>query len=499
MELLHNLALGFGSALTVTNLFYCFIGTLIGTLIGVLPGIGPLATIAMLLPITFGMEPTTALIMLAGVYYGAMYGGSTTAILVNLPGESAAVVTCLDGYQMARQGNAGKALAGSALGSFFAGCVATIVIAGFAPVLAELAFDFTSVEYFSLIIFGLVAAIILSRGSLVLGIGMVIVGLLLGTVGSDLITGTRRFTLGFSSLAEGIDFVPLAMGLFGVSEVLINLERTAEREVLPAKISRLLPTLKDLKIGSGPAVRGTILGCILGVLPGGGAILSSFASYTLEKRLSRHPERFGNGALEGVVGPEAANNAGAQTSFIPLLTLGIPGNAVIAVFLGAMILHGIQPGPQFITKYPDLFWAVVVSMWIGNLMLVVLNLPLISLWVKLLAVPYRLLFPAILLFASIGAYSVNHSTFDVLLIPFFGVIGYFFAKVDCDPAPLLLGFILGPMMEENLRRSMVISKGDWTVFFSRPLSLTFLVLSVLLIITVVTPAIRTKRGDVFAE
>jgi TctA family transporter len=478
---------------------YCFVGVLLGTLIGVLPGIGPVATIAMLLPATFTLPPVSALIMLAGIYYGAQYGGSTTAILVNIPGESSSVVTCLDGYAMARQGRAGPALAIAAMGSFFAGTVSTLTLAMFAPPLAEIAFQFGPAEYFSLMVLGLIAAIVLARGSLIKAIAMIILGLLLGIVGADTNTGQFRFTFGLPQLADGIGFVVVAMGLFGFSEIIANLERRAKRQVIMAEIKGLMPTREDLAASWKAVLRGTGIGAILGILPGGGAVLGSFAAYTLEKKIAKDPSRFGNGAIEGVAAPESANNAGAQTSFIPLLTLGIPSNAVMALMVGAMTIHGITPGPQVMSERPELFWGMIASMWIGNLMLVILNLPLIGIWVKLLSVPYRLLYPAILLFCCIGVYSLNNSAIDVGLALFFGLLGYLFIKLDCEPAPLLLGFVLGPMMEDNLRRAMLLSRGNPTVFLTRPLSLALLLVALALLMVVVLPAVRKKREEAFQE
>ncbi len=497
MDIVNNLILGFGIVLTPMNILYCLFGVTLGTLIGVLPGIGPVPTIAMLLPVTFYLPPVAALIMLAGIYYGAQYGGSTTAILVNLPGESSSVVTCLDGYAMARQGRAGAALAIAALGSFFAGCVSTAIIVLFAPLLAELALKFGPAEYFSLMLLGLVAAVVLARGSPLKAIAMVPLGLLLGLVGTDVNSGMVRFGFGIDELTDGISFVVIAMALFGFADILINLEGKESRGGVTSKVERLIPTWADLKASLKPVLRGTFLGSLLGILPGGGALLSSFASYTLEKSLAADPSRFGKGAIEGVAGPESANNAGAQTSFIPLLTLGIPGNAVTALMLGAMMIHGIVPGPQVITQRPEMFWGVIVSMWFGNLLLLVLNLPLIGVWVRLLTIPYRLLFPAIMLFCCIGAYSINNSPFDVALAAGFGVLGIIFVKLDCEPAPLMLAFILGPMMEENLRRAMILSHGNPAVFVTRPISLVFLLAAAFLLLLIIAPTIRRKREEVF--
>lgn len=499
MDLFKNLILGLHVILVPINLLYCLFGVILGTLIGVLPGIGVLATVAMLLPMTFNMPPVVALIMLAGIYYGAMYGGSTTSILVNIPGESTSVVTCLDGYAMARQGRAGPALGIAALGSFFAGCVATMIIALFAPPLAELALKFGAAEYFSVMVLGLVAAIVLAHGSLLKAIGMVLLGVVLGLIGTDVNSGIQRFNFGISRLSDGINFVAIAMGMFGFTEIITNLELKGKREVFTSKVQRLLPTRADLRASWKSVLRGTALGSALGILPGGGAIVSSFASYTLEKRVAADPSRFGKGAIEGVAGPESANNAAAQTSFIPLLTLGIPANAVMALMLGAMMIQGIPPGPEVMTKQPELFWGLIVSMWIGNLFLVILNLPLIGIWVRLLKVPYRLLYPAILLFCCIGVFSLNNASFDVILTAGFGFLGYIFNKLDCEPAPLLLGFILGPMMEENLRRAMILSRGSPAVFFTSPISLSMLIVAAFLLLLIIVPAVGRKRVEVFRE
>jgi TctA family transporter len=499
MELFTNLGLGFSVALSFQNLFYCFMGVILGTLIGVLPGIGPVATIAMLLPVTFTLNPTSALIMLAGIYYGAQYGGSTTSILVNLPGESASVVTCIDGYQMARQGRAGAALGISALGSFFAGCVSTVIIALFAPPLAEVALKFGPAEYFSLMVLGLIAATVLASGSLVKAIAMVILGLLLGLVGTDVNSGVARFAFGVSELSDGIGFVSVAMGVFGFAEIINNLEQKGSREVFTKKVTGLLPTWQDIKDCTPSVLRGTALGSFLGILPGGGALLASFAAYTLEKKVSKNSANFGKGAIQGVAAPESANNAGAQTSFIPLLTLGIPSNPVMALMIGAMMIQGIAPGPQVMTERPQLFWGMIASMWIGNLMLVVLNLPLIGMWIKLLTIPYRMLYPAILLFCCVGVYSLSNSPFDVMQTAVFGVVGYIWVKLECEPAPLILGFILGPLMEENLRRAMLLSRGDPLVFFQRPISLTMLLIAAFLLVIVVAPTVRKKRAEAFVE
>jgi putative tricarboxylic transport membrane protein len=499
MELLSNLALGFGVALHWNNILYCFVGVLLGTLIGVLPGIGPIATISMLLPATFVLPPVSALIMLAGIYYGAQYGGSTTAILVNLPGEVSSVVTCLDGYQMARKGQAGKALGIAALGSFFAGSVATVLIAGFAPPLAELALKFGPADYFSLMVLGLIAAVVLAHGSIIKAIAMIVLGLLLGLLGTDVNSGVARYSFGLPELIDGLGIGTVAMGMFGFSEIVRNLEQGEKREVFTKSITGLLPNWSDIKQAFPATIRGTMLGSMLGILPGGGPVLGAFSAYTLEKKLAKDPSRFGKGAIEGVAGPESANNAAAQTSFIPLLTLGIPSNPVMALMIGAMIIHGIQPGPQIMTAKPDLFWGMIASMWVGNFLLVVLNLPLIGMWVKLLTLEYRYLYPAILLFCCIGVYSISNASMDVLLAALFGFIGYSFIKLDMEPAPLLLGFVLGPMMEENLRRALLLSRGEPAVFFTRPISLTLLVISVLLVILVAAPSISRKREEAFQE
>ena len=499
MELFNHLAVGFGVALTPVNLLYALIGTLLGTLIGVLPGIGPVATIAMLLPTTYALQPVSALIMLAGIYYGAQYGGSTTAILVNMPGESSSVVTCLDGYQMARRGQAGAALAIAALGSFFAGTCATILVAAVSLPLSALALKFGPAEYFSLMVLGLIGAVVLAHGSLVKAIAMIVLGLLLGIVGTDVNSGVARFDFGIPELSDGIGVVVVAMGLFGFSEIILNLESTEKRELITTKLRGMWPTKAQFKLAAPAVLRGTALGSVLGVLPGGGAMLSSFASYSIEKKLAKDPSQFGKGAIQGVAGPESANNAGAQTSFIPLLTLGIPENAVMAMMVGAMMIHNIQPGPQVMTSNPQLFWGLVASMWVGNLMLVVLNLPLIGIWIKLLTVPYRLLYPAILLFCAIGVYTVNNTSFDVMQTAFFGLLGVVFAKLECEPAPLLLGFVLGPMMEENLRRALLLSRGDPTVFATRPISAGLLAAAILLVLVIALPNIRRQREEAFQE
>ncbi|RYF16097.1 MAG: tripartite tricarboxylate transporter permease [Comamonadaceae bacterium] len=499
MELLSHLALGFDTALSFQNLMYAFIGCLLGTLIGVLPGLGPSTTIAMLLPITYTLPPVAALIMLAGIYYGSQYGGSTTAILVNLPGESSSVVTAIDGYQMARKGRAGAALATAGISSFIAGCFATLVIAAFAVPMSELAFNFGPAEYFSLMVLGLVGAVVLASGSLVKAIGMILVGLALGLVGTDVNSGVARYSFDIPELTDGINFVAVAMGVFGFAEIIANVEQREHRETFTNKVTSLFPTMADFKRMLPAAARGTGLGTVLGMLPGGGATLSAFAAYTLEKKLSKHSAEFGHGAIEGVAGPEAANNAGSQTSFIPLLTLGIPSNVVMALMVGAMTIHNIQPGPQVMTSNPDLFWGLIVSMWIGNAMLIVLNLPLIGVWVRLLKVPYRYLYPAILVFCCIGVYSINNNVFDVFVTAGFGILGYVFARCGMEPAPLLLGFVLGPMMEENLRRALLLSRGDFSTLVTRPLSASLLVATLVLLVIVALPSIKKTREDAFQE
>ena len=499
MEIFSNLLLGFQTAASAGNLVYCLIGVALGTAIGVLPGLGPAATIAMLLPITFGLEPVSSLIMLAGIFYGAQYGGSTTAILVNLPGESSSVITALDGHAMAKRGQAGKALATAALGSFFAGTVTTLLIALFSPPLAEMALKFGPAEYFSLMVLGLVASVVLANGSLLHAFGMIIFGLLLGMIGTDVNSGVARFSFDVPELTDGISFVVVAMGVFGIGEIIGNLQNEAERSVMVKKVTGLMLDKEDFKAIAAPVVRGTILGSVLGVLPGGGAMLSSFAAYALEKKISKNAANFGKGAIEGVAAPEAANNAGAQASFIPMLTLGIPGNTVMALMIGAMIIQGIQPGPSVMTEQPALFWGIVVSMWIGNVFLVILNLPLIGIWVKLLRVPYRILFPAILVFCTIGVYSLKNDPFDIYTTAAFGIIGYIWSKLRCEGAPLLLGLVLGPMMEENFRRALLLSRGNYGTFIERPLSASLLAVALLLVIIVALPSIKKKRQETFTE
>ena len=497
MELFDNLVLGFSVALSLQNLLYCFIGVFVGTLIGVLPGIGPLVTIAMLLPITFTLPPIPSLIMLAGIYYGAQYGGSTTSILLNLPGEAASVVTCLDGYQMARQGRAGPALAIAAVSSFLAGCVGTLLIGLFGPPIAEMAFKFGAAEYFSLMLMGLVAAALLAHGDMVKALAMVVLGLLMGIIGTDVNSGMARFSFGVPELSDGIGFTIVAVALFAVAEIVKNLESTETQQVFTDKITGLMPTLADMKASLPAIARGTAIGSFFGALPGTGPAIAAFSAYMLEKKVAKDPSRFGKGDIRGVASPEAANNAAAQCAFIPTLTLGIPGSGVMALMLGAMTIQGIAPGPQVMTKNPELFWGLIASMWIGNLMLIVLNLPLVGMWVKLLKIPYRWLFPSILMFVCVGNYSLNNSSMDIYLAAGLSILGYIFIKLGCEPAPLILGFVLGPLMEENLRRALLISRGDPTVFFTRPISLSFMLVTLLLIIFMIAPTIRKKREEVF--
>jgi TctA family transporter len=499
MEIFDNLILGFQVALSLQNLAYCFLGVLVGTAIGVLPGVGPLVTIAMLLPLTFNLSPVPAMIMLAGIYYGSQYGGSTTSILMNLPGETASVITCLDGYQMARNGRAGPALAIAAVASFFAGCVGTLLIALAGPPLAEIALEFGAPEYFALMLMALVAAACLSSGDMVKALAMVVLGLMLGLIGTDVNSGMARFSFGIAELTDGMEFTVLAVGLFAVSEIVKNLETRERGEVFTSKIENLMPTWGDLKASAIPVLRGTGLGTFFGVLPGTGPSISAFASYMVEKKVAKDPSRFGKGAIEGVASPEAANNAAAQTSFIPTLTLGIPGSATMALMLGALTIQGIAPGPQVMTSKPDLFWGLIASMWIGNLLLLVLNLPLVGMWVQLLKVPYRWLFPAIIMFCAIGNYSINNSPMSLYLVGIMGILGYVLVKLECSPAPLSLGFVLGPLMEENLRRALLISRGDPSVFFTRPLSLSFMLAAAFVLVIMVVPAIRNKKQQAIVE
>jgi TctA family transporter len=499
MDLLSNLALGLSTAASLDNLFYCFVGAAIGTFVGVLPGIGPTATIAMLLPITYYLTPTASLIMLAGIYYGSMYGGSTSAILVNLPGEVSSSVTALDGYQMARQGKAGKALAIAAIGSFVAGTLATCVIALVAVPMTSIALKFGSTEYFALILLGLATSTALAHGSVLKAMAMIVTGMLFGIVGTDVDSGAFRFTLGIVDLTDGLGIVAVALGIFGIAEVLRNLENMPENASGAATITSLMPDREDLRASIGPILRGSALGSILGALPGGGSILSAFSAYVLEKRLSRHPERFGKGAIEGVAGPESANNAGAQTSFIPMLTLGIPSHPLMALMIGALMIQGITPGPNVVNARPELFWGVIASMWIGNVMLVILNLPLVGLWVAMLKIPYRILLPMIVAFSMVGVFTVGNSGFDVLLLAIFGLFGYFFSKLGCEPAPFLMGFVLGALLEEHLRRALVFSGGDPGVFFTEPISAGLLLVTAVILAIVAFPMIARRRKQIFSE
>ena len=499
MELFDNLGLGIETALRLENLLYCLIGVALGTAVGVLPGLGPTATIALLLPITFNFEPVSALIMLAGIYYGAQYGGSTTAILINLPGESSAAVTAIDGHEMARQGRAGAALAAAAIGSFLAGSVATLVLALFAPPLATVALTFGSADLFALVVLGLITSIALARGSALKALAMIVLGLLLGTIGQDTYTATPRFVFGVRELYGGVNFVSVAVGMFGVAEILRNLEDERTRKLITQKVAGLWPTREDFRRMAAPIARGAALGSALGILPGAGHVLASFGSYSVEKRLSRRKEEFGHGAIEGVAGPESANNAAAQTSFIPLLTLGLPPHPVMALMFGAMVIHGIPPGPTVIDREPELFWGLIVSMWIGNFFLVLLNLPLIGIWVKMLAIPYRILFPLIIAFASVGTFSIGLNAWDVFMIAVFGVLGYALIKLGCEPAPLLLGFVLGPLLEDHVRRALIISRGDPMTFVERPVSAALLLIAVAALALAILPAIRRRREVVFKE
>jgi putative tricarboxylic transport membrane protein len=493
-DLFNHLAIGFSVALSPTNLLVCLIGCLGGTLIGVLPGIGPVTTIALMLPLTFYLEPVSGLIMLAGIFYGAQYGGSTTAILVNMPGETSSVMTALDGHAMAKQGRAGPALTTAALVSLFAGVVSTLVICLAAPPLSELGKSFGAPEYCALMTLGLIGAVVIASGSILKALAMMLLGLLLGIVGIDLNTGDGRFTFDWPTLMDGIDFVPISVGIYGLGEIISNLRTTDHRPVSGVKL-QMWPTREDVRRATPAAMRGTAVGCIIGILPGGGAALSSFMSYMVEKKVACDPSMFGKGAIEGVAAPEAANNAGAQTSFIPMLTLGIPGNAVMAVMVAALMIHGINPGPGVIEEKPDLFWGIVASMFIGNVMLVIINLPLIGIWVSLLRIPYRVLYLAIIAFCAIGAYAFRGNPNDVLIAAVFGAIGYFFIVYRCEAAPLLLGFVLGPRLEDNLRSSMLISGGDLMIFVQRPISLGLFLATIALVLLIVLPSFRRTREE----
>ena len=499
MDLFSNLLYGFSVALTPVNLLYCFIGVFIGTLIGVLPGIGPVGAMSLLLPTTFHSSPVGAIIMLAGIYYGAMYGGSTTSILLNIPGEAASVVTCLEGYQMARRGRAGPALGISAFGSFIGGTISIIGLMLVAPPLAEGALKFGPPEYFSLMVLGMTMLIYLASGSIPKALMMAVLGVVLGIIGIDPTSGVQRFTFGILELNDGIGLVPLVMGLFGVSEVLLNVEQSLKREIFQTKIRGLFPNLDDWRKSAGPIARGSVLGFFLGILPGGGALISSFVAYAMEKKISKTPEQFGQGAIEGVAGPETANNSATGGAFIPLLTLGIPANVVMAMLLGALLIHGMQPGPMLLQAHPDLFWGVVTSMYIGNGMLLLLNLPLIGLWVQVLKVPYRILFPMILLFCLIGAYSINYSTMDILIMIGFGVVGYLMKKLQYEGAPLVLAYVLGPMLEMALRQSLTMSDGQFSIFFTRPISAVGIGVAILLVLSPLLPGIGKKRSAITEE
>ncbi|MCC6775818.1 MAG: tripartite tricarboxylate transporter permease [Hyphomicrobiales bacterium] len=496
MEILSSLALGFEVALTPANLLFCFIGVFIGTLVGVLPGVGPVSAMALLLPVTLTGTAESGIIMMAGIYYGSMYGGSTTSILVNIPGEAASVVTCLDGHVMAKNGRAGPALGIAAMGSFIAGTVAIILLMLVAPSLARLAIAFGPPEYFSLMVLGLTVLIFMTASTIEKSLLMVLAGVVLGLVGLDGMNATPRMTFGRLELYDGLGFVPVIMGLFGIAEILSNIEATLRRDVISARIGSLLPTRADWRASLWPIIRGTGLGFFLGILPGGGAIIASFASYGIEKRLSKTPERFGQGAIEGVAGPEAANNAGAGGAFIPLMTRGIPPNVVLALLLGAFVAHGIQPGPLLMVQHPKVFWGIVASMYIGNVMLLVLNLPLIGLWVQILKVPYRILFPLILMFSIVGVYATGNSSFDVLLMVAFGVLGYLFRKFGYEPAPLVLGFVLGPALESNLRKSLILSQGEFSVFVTHPISAICLMVSAAALLSALVPMLARSRNRI---
>ncbi len=493
MELISNLALGFETALSPTNLLYCFIGVFLGTFIGVLPGIGALAAVSMLLPVTFYLPPTTALVMLAGVYYGAEYGGSIASILLNLPGTPSAAVTCLDGHPMAQQGRAGVALFMTTIASFIGASLGIVALTAFAPILAKVTLAFGPAEYFAVMVLGLLAASAISQGSPVKGIAMVVLGLLLGCVGTDINSGEARFTFGYFPLLDGISLIALAMGLFGISEVIASIN-TTNAEILKEKITfrSMLPTRDDNRRSVMPILRGTGVGTVFGTLPGTGQTIASFIAYAIEKRISRDPSRFGKGAVEGIASPEAANNAAAQTAFIPTLTMGIPGSATMALMLGALMIHGITPGPAMMTDHPEVFWGLIASFWIGNVLLVLLNIPLIGMWVRLLKIPYHFLYPAIVVLICIGVYSISNNVFDVGLALFFGFVGYGMRLLGFEPAPLLIGFVLGPMMEENLRRAMLLARGDYLVLFQRPISATLLILAFLLLAWALWATLRTS-------
>jgi putative tricarboxylic transport membrane protein len=494
MDILHHIFYGLGVALQPVNLLFCFIGVLIGTLVGVLPGLGPVAAISLLLPATFRAPPVASIIMLSGIYYGAMYGGSTTSILINIPGEAASVVTCFDGYQMARRGRAGPALGIAAFASFIAGTLAVVGLAFMAPPLAAMALKFGPPEYFSLMVLGLTVLTFLAGGSMLKSLMMACFGVVIGNVGLDLITARPRFTFGLDILLDGVGLVPVVMGLFGISEVLLNVEeKLSERKIFKTEFKGLLPNLQDWKESIWPILRGSGLGFFLGILPGGGAVISSFVSYGVEKKLSKHPEEFGKGAIAGVAGPEAANNSATAGAFIPLLTLGLPSNAVMAILLGALMIYNMPPGPRLIISHPNLFWGVISSMYIGNMMLLILNLPLIGLWVKILKIPYPILFPLILLFCLIGAYSLNNNPAEIWLMLFFGLLGYLMKKFKYDGAPLVLAMVLGPLMDQSLRQSLLMSGGSGMIFFTRPICLVIFVIIALILLLPVLPHIGQMR------
>ncbi|MGZ3568652.1 MAG: tripartite tricarboxylate transporter permease [Thermodesulfobacteriota bacterium] len=493
MDTFSQLLLGFSVALQPINLFYCFLGCLIGTLVGVLPGLGPTAAMSLLLPATLHITPVAAIIMLAGIYYGAMYGGSTTSILVNIPGEAASAVTCLDGYQMARQGKAGRALGISAFGSFIAGTIGIFGMTLMAVPLANLALRFGPPEYFALMCLGMVVLTFLSSTSMVKALMMACFGILIGTVGTDTVSGTARFSFGIIELMDGVGLVPVVMGLFGISEMLLNIETKIDRDIFKTRVKGLFPTVADWIQSAGAIIRGTVIGFFLGILPGGGAVLSSFVAYAVERKVSKTPEKFGTGLIEGVAAPESANNSAAQGAFIPLLTLGIPSNVVMAMLLGALIIHGVTPGPLLLTNHPQVFWGVVGSMYIGNVMLLVLNLPLIGIWVQLLKVPYAILMPLIIVFCIIGSYTIANSIMDVLFMLIFGVVGYLMKKLKYEAPPLILAFVLGPMLEYSLKQSLMVSKGSFKIFFSRPISATCLIIALVLVVLPIIPRLRKKR------
>lgn len=500
MNVFGDLLYGFGIALQPWNLLACFFGVFVGTLVGVLPGIGPVGAMSLLLPMTFGISPVTGIIMLSGIYYGSMYGGSTTSILVNIPGEAASVVTCLDGHQMALKGRAGPALGISAFGSFIAGTFGLVGLMFFANIVSGVALLFGPAEYFSLMCLGLSLVTYLTQGSVLRGLIMAALGLFLSLIGQDVVTGRARFTFGLTGFIDGVGLVPVVMGLFGVSEVFMGLEKLHEqRKVLKTRFKDLFPTREDWRRSAAPIGRGTLIGFLLGILPGGGAIISSFISYGTEKRLSKRPEEFGKGAIEGVAGPESANNAASSSGFIPLFSLGIPANVIMALLLGALMIHGVRPGPLLMTEHPEVFWGTVASMYVGNIMLLILNLPLIGMWVQVLKVPYRKLFPLILLFCLIGVWSIGTNIFDLYVMLLFGIMGYILRKLEYEPAPLVLAFVLGPMLEKNLRQALILSDGNLSVFFTRPLSAACLIVCFLLLLTAIIPAVRKKRSEVVVE